>query len=114
MVKGLDTFATHFAGDEHQYVLIGGVATYLALEEAGLERRATKDLDIVLCVEALTPAFGRKMWDFIKAGGYAIAQEGPEPRRCYRFLEPADASGPCAKFGNCSRRRNAQLCVAQA
>ena len=94
MVKGLDTFAAYFAEDEDQYVLIGGVATYLALEEAGLEPRATRDLDIVLCVEALTPAFGQKMWDFIQAGGYEIQQEGSEPRCFYRFLKPADVKYP--------------------
>jgi hypothetical protein len=32
--------------------------------------RATKDLDMVLIVEALTPAFGRRFWKFIGAGGY--------------------------------------------
>lgn len=94
MVRGLDTFATFFAGHEAQYVLIGGVATLLALDEAGLDFRATKDLDIVLCVEALTPDFGHRMWDFIAAGGYEIQQQGPEPRRFYRFIKPADDSFP--------------------
>ena len=48
MVKGLDVFRGHFAGYEDQYVLIGGTAATLAMAEAGLEFRATKDLDIVL------------------------------------------------------------------
>lgn len=61
MVKGLDVFAAYFAGDEARYVLIGGVATHLVLDEAGLATRATKDLDIVLCVEALDAAFGKKL-----------------------------------------------------
>ena len=47
MVKGLDRFAEFFAGNEAHYVLIGGVATHLALEDAGLQDRATKDLDIL-------------------------------------------------------------------
>lgn len=53
---------------------IGGTAATLALEEAGLEFRATKDLDIVLHVEALTPRFGEVFWRFIDAGGYEIRQ----------------------------------------
>ncbi len=53
MVNGLDVFARFFADDASRYVLIGGVATHLVLEQAGLPARATKDLDIVLCVEAL-------------------------------------------------------------
>ena len=60
MVRGLDTFATFFAGDEGRYVLIGGVATQLVLAEAGLPVRATRDLDIVLCVEALDAAYAQE------------------------------------------------------
>lgn len=37
---GLDKFQQHFAAFADQYVLIGGVATMLALEEQGLEARA--------------------------------------------------------------------------
>lgn len=94
MVRGLDTFAAFFSGYEEQYVLIGGVATYLALEDAGLEARATKDLDIVLCVEALTPAFGARMWAFIREGGYTVNEQGPEPRCFYRFREPSNPKFP--------------------
>lgn len=94
MVKGLDTFAAFFAGDESRYVLIGGVATQLVLGEAGLPARATKDLDIVLCVEALDAEFGQKLWDFIEAGGYEIRQRG-EARSCfYRFAKPAQSGYP--------------------
>lgn len=57
MVVGLDVFRLAFAGFENQYALIGGAATEAHLEAAGLEFRATKDLDIVLCLEALTPEF---------------------------------------------------------
>ncbi|MGV8951885.1 MAG: hypothetical protein ACOH2M_12330, partial [Cypionkella sp.] len=84
MVRGLDTFAAFFAGDESRYVLIGGVATQLVLEEAALPARATKDLDIVLCVEALDAAFGQKLWDFIEAGGYEVRQQGEGGRSFYR------------------------------
>ena len=53
MVKGLDTFREAFAGHADRYVLIGGVAASLTLEEAGIEFRSTRDLDIVLIIEAL-------------------------------------------------------------
>lgn len=94
MVKGLDTFAAFFAGGEARYALIGGVATQLVLEEAALPARATKDLDIVLCVEALDAAFGQKLWDFIEAGGYEVRQHGARGRNFYRFSNPADAAYP--------------------
>lgn len=94
MVRGLDTFAAFFAGDEKRYALIGGVATQLVLEDAGLSARATKDLDIVLCVEALDPAFGEKLWAFIREGGYEVRQEGIEGQCFYRFAKPADPAYP--------------------
>jgi hypothetical protein len=94
MVRGLDTFAAFFAGDEQRYALIGGVATQLVLEDAGLTARATKDLDIVLSVEVLDAGFGRKLWDFIEAGGYEIRQRGEGTACFYRFAKPADAAFP--------------------
>ena len=56
MVRGLDLFREHFAAVNDQYVLIGGTAATVAMGEVGLEFRATKDLDIVLHIEALKPA----------------------------------------------------------
>ena len=43
MIPGLDRFREHFHGLESSYLLIGGAATQLVLDEAGLEFRATKD-----------------------------------------------------------------------
>lgn len=58
MVRGLDVFREYFAGHANQFVLIDGTAATLAMEDAGLEFRATKDLDIVLHIEALNATFG--------------------------------------------------------
>ena len=68
MVRGLDVFRQYFAGHADQFVLIGGTAATLAMEEAGLEFRATKDLDIVLHIEALKPEFAAVFWNFVEAG----------------------------------------------
>jgi hypothetical protein len=94
MVRGLERFAAFFAEDEAHYVLIGGVATHLVLEEAGLQARATKDLDIVLCVETLDARFGEKLWAFIDEGGYDDRQRGAEPRVFYRFAKPTAEGFP--------------------
>ena len=95
MVRGLDIFRTWFASYSSQYVLIGGTAATLAMENAGLEFRATKDLDVVLHVEALTPAFGETFWKFIDAGGYEIRQASDTGKPAfYRFQKPADNSFP--------------------
>jgi hypothetical protein len=74
MVRGLDVFADYFAAHAHQFVLIGGTAATLAMEDAGLEFRATKDLDIVLHIEAIDAEFGEVFWKFLEAGRYEIRQ----------------------------------------
>ena len=85
MVKGLEKFREHFAEFSDQYVLIGGT---------GLNFRATKDLDIVLYVQALNREFGERFWDFIKAGGYSNTQRSSGKQLFYRFDKPADKNFP--------------------
>lgn len=93
-VRGLDLFAKHFSGHRDQYVLIGGVASSLAMTDAGSDFRATKDLDIVLIIEALNADFVSHFWAFIKDGGYRIKQVGGERPVFYRFQHPSDESYP--------------------
>ncbi len=95
MVKGLDVFRRHFSGYEDQYVLIGGTAATLAMDEAGLEFRATKDLDIVLHMEALTPVVCAAVWAFVEQGAYEIRQASETGKPVlYRFQKPASAEFP--------------------
>ena len=54
---GLDVFREQFAGHADQFVLIGGMAAPLAMEEAGLDFGASKDLDFVRHIEVLSPSF---------------------------------------------------------
>jgi len=95
MVRGLDIFQEWFCGFEEQYVLIGGTAAHITLSQEGLEFRATKDLDIVLHVEAMTPEFGRRFWEFVKAGAYQRNEAETRSRpRLYRFQRPGDNRFP--------------------
>jgi hypothetical protein len=95
VVKGLDVFRKHFGGHADQFILIGGTAATLTLEQAGLDFRATKDLDIVLHIEALKPDFGRAFWRFVEAGGYGVKEASDTGKPVlYRFQKPADASYP--------------------
>ena len=50
MVAGIDKFQKYFAGHEDHYAIIGGAACDLLFDEAGLDFRATKGIDMVLCV----------------------------------------------------------------
>jgi hypothetical protein len=83
MVRGLDFFRDAFGAFTDQYVLIGGTAAAKAMEDAGLDFRATKDLDVVLVVEALSIAFGDAFWTFIHAGGYEIRQSSATGKPCF-------------------------------
>ena len=94
MVRGLELFKAHFKGHEDCFVLIGGTACDLAMDAVGEEFRATKDLDIVLCVEHLTPDFVRAIWEFVRAGRYDNRQRSTGRRLFYRFFEPAVETYP--------------------
>lgn len=58
MVEGLKKFTKHFEGLEDAYVLIGGAACDMWLAERALPFRATKDLDVVIIIEALSGTSG--------------------------------------------------------
>jgi hypothetical protein len=94
VVKGLDVFRQHFSAHTDQYSLIGGTAATIAMREAGLEFRATKDLDLVLHVEVLDRKFGEAFWAFIEKGGYAVRQASTGRPIVYRFEKPTEKSYP--------------------
>ena len=94
MVTGLETFRNYFGGDEDKYVLIGGAACDICFEADSSEFRATKDLDIVLIVEALTPEFGRKLWAFIDEGDYNNKAMTDGKPQFFRFTEPQNPDFP--------------------
>jgi hypothetical protein len=95
VVRGLAIFQEWFKDLGDQYVLIGGTAASITMTEAGLPFRGTKDLDIVLHVEVLTPTFGQKFWEFVQAGGYQQKEGDPEQKPClYRFQKPQDEDFP--------------------
>ena len=93
-MKGLDIFREHFAGTDHQYVLIGGAACEIIMQEVELDFRATKDLDLVLLVEALDKSFGERFWAFVEAGGYEQRERSSGEKEFYRFHKPADSEYP--------------------
>jgi len=93
-VQGLEKFGEYFKGFENRYTLIGGVACYLNLADAGIDFRATKDLDIVLSAEALDAEFVKKFWDFVKEGGYQHQEKNEGQKQFYRFSKPERADFP--------------------
>lgn len=94
MVKGLDTFREYFKDFEEQYVLIGGAACDILFASNEGQFRATRDLDMVLIVEALTQEFGDKFWEFIESGKYRNKAANTGNPQFYRFDKPENDSYP--------------------
>jgi len=88
VVVGLDTFIDYFRGHEDHYVLIGGAACSIWLEEQGLSFRSTRDLDIVIVVEGITDEFYERFWRFIEEGKYKSLEESRGRPKFYRFQRP--------------------------
>ncbi len=89
MIHGLDVFRRYFSGMEGNYILIGGAACDIQFSRLAVGFRMTRDLDVVLCVESLTEAFGRMFWRFITDGKYRVQEKSDGTRRLYRFRQPA-------------------------
>lgn len=94
MVNGVEIFRTFFKDFTDNYILIGGAACDEHLTEAGLIFRATKDLDIIIIVETLSPDFVKKFWEFVKDGKYENKQKNMGERKYYRFFEPENNNYP--------------------
>lgn len=74
MVTGMDTFRRHFAGFEDSFVIIGGAACDEWFTRLGGRFRVTRDIDMVLLLEAIQPRFFSQLWAFIRSGGYDVGQ----------------------------------------
>lgn len=94
MVKGIDVFRDYFTEYVDQYVLIGGAACDISFHENEMDFRATKDLDVVLVVEALTEEFASKLWIFIQDGKYRNRARSNGKPQFYRFDKPEVAGYP--------------------
>jgi len=94
MVVGIDKFREHFAGHEDQYAIIGGTACHLLFDQAGLKFRATKDIDMVLCVEVVDTAFGETFKAFLDAGDYEARERSSGKKEFYRFHRPSNKAYP--------------------
>ena len=84
---GVESVLTHLNQHNDCYVIIGGIATKLLLEEKGLPFRETKDFDIVLLADSTKEEFAKDIVGFLKAGKYKNGYSN-DKRVCYRFVDP--------------------------
>lgn len=94
MVKGLVRFRDHFREFGDAFIVIGGVACDQWLGLRGLQFRPTKDIDMVLVLEALNAAFVERFWEFIRAGNYTKRHRSTGKRIYYRFSDPTQPEYP--------------------
>ena len=94
MVLGIERFREWFRGYEDHYAIIGGTACDLLMAEEGLAFRGTKDIDLVLIVEAVKPEFGKRFWEFVRNAGYVRRCKSNGQQQFYRFTDPASDEYP--------------------
>lgn len=94
MVTGFTKFKERFRGFENQFVVIGGTACDLIMENEELPFRATKDIDLVLIVESITSDFGKQFWEYIKEAGYEHKNKSTGEAQFYRFTSPRSKEYP--------------------
>lgn len=92
-IRGLDHFTKHFSEYKDDYVIVGGIASAILLENVGITFRATKDIDLVI-ITSESDSFSQALIDYIKQGGYQIAEKNEGKPRFYRFNKPSDDSFP--------------------
>lgn len=102
MVTGIDSFKEWFKGFEEQYVIIGGTACDILMTEEGMDFRATKDIDLVLIVEAISADFGRAFWGYVKAAGYRHCNKA----KAWIDLSDRKASGEHVDSKNIRKHKN--------
>lgn len=94
MVTGFNSFKKHFSAYAEQYTIIGGTACDLLMAENGIDFRATKDIDMVLIIEALTAEFGTAFWNYITEAAYEHKNKSTGEPQFYRFSNPISHEYP--------------------
>ena len=94
MVRGIDIFKKYFEQYADNYLIIGGTACDLLIDDAGLIPRATRDIDMILVIEVLNPKFVKQFWNFIREGRYEKSEINSEQRKYYRFTKPENLEFP--------------------
>jgi hypothetical protein len=94
-ISGINKFRDEFLGFEDYYVLIGGSAASVLVDDMGFDFRATHDLDIVLIIEKIDDAFTTKFQEFVNNGGYTpMINESGSDSHFYRFEKPTTPEYP--------------------
>jgi len=94
IIERVQGFRDWFRDYENNFVVIGGTACSLIMAEREVSFRATRDIDIVLLIEALNVDFGRRIWDYVLEAGYKHCQKSTGKPQFFRFYEPKSKAYP--------------------
>ena len=85
--KGIDHFLKYLSGLEDHYVVIGGGAAAILMDEQNLEFRKTVDVDLVLLTHG-SPELNAKIGAYVEEGKYEKKEATQGSPRYYRFRNP--------------------------
>ena len=89
---GFDHFCEFLKGLESHYVIIGGGAAALLMDDAGLQFRATKDIDLV--VLSRSAELNAKIISYVEKGQYKVNEATSKTPKYYRFKAPENKDCP--------------------
>lgn len=95
MVRGIATFTNYFKEFKEDYVVIGGLATAMVMNDLGFTARATKDIDLVV-ISKNNEAFIKALLQFVQQGQYVTRQRtnNPDRHNLFRFFDSPDKEYP--------------------
>jgi len=95
LIRGLVNFTDYFKDYSDDYVVIGGLATAMIMNDLGFVARATKDIDLVVISKDNEP-FIKRLLSFIEIAGYKTKQRTTNDSRhnLFRFLDTDDKTYP--------------------
>ena len=88
----LQHFSDFFQDCEDDYVIIGGIAADISLQENDISFRATKDIDIVILTNSSTK-LNTRILEYVKLGNYQ-SKETIHGKQYFRFSDPNDTIFP--------------------
>lgn len=94
MVHGIEKYKEYFLDYADHYVIIGGTACDIIMNNIDVDFRVTRDFDVVLIAEAFSEGFFSKIWQFIYDGGYNHKHKSSGKEQFYRFTDPQDKKFP--------------------
>jgi len=95
LIQGLVNFTDYFKDYSKDYVVIGGLATAMVMNDLGFVARATKDIDLVV-ISKNNEEFIKKLLGFIELAGYKTKQRTNNDSRhnLFRFFDSEDKTYP--------------------